>query len=508
MSAVSNEVSGIGAVTTSTDDVVMNTDLERGVLHLPGVLMQALTHIAPSIGVIFGIQAVASFAGVATPDAFAIAGIIMLLLGVSVTQLARRLPSAGGYFTYVSRGVGPRAGFFTGWCFLLYEPVGAGINLAFAGGLVEATLKSEYGFTLPWWVTALVLGLVLSGLTYAGIKLSVKTVMILGSIELVLCTTLALWGLLSPGPGGVNFTPFDPSKAISFNGLFLGVVFCIFNFAGFESVAPLAEETVNPRRNLPRAIMLSLTLVLVFFLFTSWGVLVGWGTNHVGGFVSNGSPVLTLAHRLWHGAWIIMLVVYLNAVLAACIAVQNAGTRFLFGVARAGLLPAALAKVDPKRKTPINAVYLQCALTLVIAIVGGIVAGPEQTLIFGGLVLTLMAIVIYSLGNLAVLLLYRREYRREFDLRWHLICPLLSTAALVWLGYKSVSPLPTGPAHTGPYVALGWVAIGLVATVVAGSRGREWLRRAGEITAEVSESAAEAHQHETALDVGPAHVRI
>jgi amino acid transporter len=508
VSAAPTDVSSPGSGAPGNGEVVMETKLEAGALHLPGVLMQAMTHIAPSIGVIFGIQAVASFAGIATPVAFLISGAIMLLLGVSVTQLARRLPSAGGYFTYVSRGVGPRAGFFTTWCFLLYEPVGAGINLAFAGGLVEATLKSEYGFTLPWWVTALVLGLILSSLTYAGIKLSVKTVMILGSIELVACTTLALWGLLSPGHGGVNLTPFDPSKALSFNGLFLGVVFCIFNFAGFESVAPLAEETANPRRNLPRAIMLSLSLVLVFFLFTSWGILVGWGTDHVGTFVSNGSPVLALAHRLWHGAWIIMLLVYLNAVLAACIAVQNTGTRFLYGISRAGLLPRALSKVDPKRKTPINAVYLQCGVTMVIAIAGGIVLGPEQTLIFGGLVLTLMAIAIYSLGNLAVFLLYRREFRPDFDLRWHVICPLLSTAALVWLGYKSVSPFPTGPAHAAPYVAIGWAAIGLVVTVFAARKGRDWLKRAGEVPAEIAESEREMPEHEASLGLGHAQVRI
>lgn len=474
------------AVTPASSATTATLDSEA--VRLPGILMQALTHIAPSIGVIFGIQAVASFAGLAAPDAFLIAGAIMLLLGVSVTQLARKLPSAGGYFTYVSRTVGVRAGLLTTWCFFLYELIGAGINLPFAGGIVESTLKEEYGFTLPWWVVALALGAILSIVTFRGIKISVKTVLILGTIELIVCSTLAIWGLLSPGPGGLNLQPFDPSQALSLNGLYLGVVFCIFNFAGFESVAPLAEETSEPRRNLPRAILFSLTLVLVFFLLTSWGMLIGWGTSDVGGFVENASPVLTLAHRLWGGAWIIMLVVYLNAVLAACIAVQNAGTRFLFGVSRAGLLPKALTKVHPTHKTPVNAVYVQCAITMVVAIGGGIVFGSINTLIIGALVLTLMAVLIYSLGNLGVFLLYRRQNRAEFDVRWHLLCPLLSSAALIWVAYKSVSPLPEGIAHNAPWFALGWVVLGVLGTIFVSARGGDWMRRASE----VPESTAEA----------------
>src|SRR5437867_10990023 len=96
--------------------------LRSGALGLSGVLMQGITHIAPATATLFTIQLTTSYAGVTAPLAYLIAFLIVMMLGVSVTQLAKHFPSAGGYYTYVSRTVSPRAGFLTSWLFFLYEP--------------------------------------------------------------------------------------------------------------------------------------------------------------------------------------------------------------------------------------------------------------------------------------------------------------------------------------------------------------------------------------------------
>ena len=91
-----------------------------------------------------------------------------------------------------------------------------------------------------------------------GITVSAKWMVTLGAAGVAIALVLSLWGFFLPGPGGVNFAPFNPVKASSRSGLYLAVIFSIFAFNGWESVAPLAEESENPRRNLPRAILISI----------------------------------------------------------------------------------------------------------------------------------------------------------------------------------------------------------------------------------------------------------
>ena len=457
--------------------------LSAGALGLPAVVMQAVSHIGPAVGFFLSIQFITGVAGLASPVSFTAAFVIVLLLGLSLTELARRIPSAGGYFTYVSRTVGPRAGFLTAWLFFLYEPLGVAINFAWLGGILETTLKAEYGFTLPWWIVLLAGVSVVTTLTVVGVKVSARALVLLGGAEILMIVALAISGLISPGDGGINLTPFDPGSATDLNGLYLGVVFAIFGLTGFESVAPLAEETEDPRRNLPRAIIGAIIAMGIYYIFCSWAILVGWGTSNVSGFVDAGeNPILGLAHRLWGGAWVILLLALTNSVLAVSVAAQNAGTRVFFAMARAGALPATLARIHPRFHTPINAIKLQTLITLAIGIGGGIVLGPQDTLAFFGLVITLGLILVYSAGNLGVFRLYRGALRGEFSPWRHAVFPALSSAALVLVGYKSLNPLPDTPFAYAPLVVAGWLVAGIGVTFAASRGGRAgWLLRAGEI---------------------------
>jgi amino acid transporter len=120
-------------------------------------------------------------------------------------------------------------------------------------------------------------------------------------------------------------------------------------------------------------VILCLVIAIVFFVVMPWGILVGWGTSDINGFINNESPVFALAHNLWGGAWVIVLLAFINTSLAVSLAASNAGSRVFYGMGRAGALPTALAKVDPVHKTPTNAVWLQTAITLALIVGGGII---------------------------------------------------------------------------------------------------------------------------------------
>ena len=179
-------------------------NLRTGALGLPSVIMQAVTHIAPGTGVILTLQLIAKHAGQTVPLAFALGFVMMLALGMSLAELAKHIPSAGGYYTYVSRTVHPRAGFLTAWLYFLYDPVGTAINLSFVGFLTQNSLQAACHIYLPWWAFTIVTALLISLLAYRGIEISVEVTMVLGIAEVVLLLALAASGFFTPGPGGVN----------------------------------------------------------------------------------------------------------------------------------------------------------------------------------------------------------------------------------------------------------------------------------------------------------------
>ena len=119
----------------------------------------------------------------------------------------------------------------------------------------------------------------MTAFTLFGISLSAKAMLVLCGLEVGIFLVLAISGLASPGHGGFNFDSFNPNNLPSAKGLYLGVVFTILALSGFEAVAPLAEETENPKRNLPIVIVVSVIGVAIFYAFVNWGVLVGHGTR-------------------------------------------------------------------------------------------------------------------------------------------------------------------------------------------------------------------------------------
>jgi amino acid transporter len=351
------------------------------------------------------------------------------------------------------------------------------------------TLNAQYGWGPPWWLTFVVGLVILTGLIARGVALSSKVVVILGLGEVIILVALAISGLVDPGKGGLNVSPFNPGNAPSANALYLGVIFTILSFSGFESVAPLAEETENPRRNLPRAIIYSILIMIVFYIFTSWGLLVGWGTGSLTSFVASPDPIFELGRSLWGSAWLLILLALFNSTLANCIATGNASTRVFFAMGRTGVLPKWLGKTHPRYKTPINAIAMQTVIAIIVGVGLSLWIGPINIFYFIGTTLTLGLIFVYSAGNLGVFLLYWRELRSNFNPLIHAVIPLATTLALIWVGWKSIEGLhitdPQNYLDWVPTVVACWVIAGVLLVILVSRSGNtEWLEQAGRSVAE------------------------
>ncbi len=454
-----------------TDLRASEDGLEPNVLGLPSLIMQSISFVAPAVSVLLTFQLIAGFAGIASPFALAVVAVIILMLAISLAQLARQMPSAGGYFTYVSRAVGARAGFMTGWTFSIYAPIAPGFLIAFTAYVIEQAVKAQYGFRIPWWATLIVVVAIVWFIVARGIRLSVETMIALSMCEIVIVLVLALWGLLEPGRGGFTFSPFSPASAPNFHGLYLGVVFSVFAFAGWEGSVPLAEESRRADRNIPFGLVISVLLLGVIFLFTSWGLMVGWGVHSLPSLIgSTQLPPIVLAQRYWGDAWVLVPLALLNSIISASVSSFNTTTRMWFAISRAGLLPASWSRVHPRFHTPTHAVAAQALLVLAIGLGFGLWLGPTDAFLTLSLVTTLALIFIYISGNLGVFLFYRRERPDEFRWLAHLLFPLVSAAAVAWAGLKALDPLPAAPIRWAPVGVAVWMVLGLILLAVLNRR--------------------------------------
>jgi amino acid transporter len=481
---------------------VAKTDLKAGALSLVDALFQNITHIAPAIAGFFFTQFVVSLAGASAVLAYLIGVLVVLGLGTCLAILAKHFPSAGGYFTYISRTIHPRAGFLSAWTFIFYSPIVTGPVCAFFGFVMENQLKEAYGFRFPWWAFVLIAVPAVTVLMLLGITLSVRTIVVLGTLEMLIVLALALSGLADPGPGGFTFRVFDPSfdpghVAVA-GGFFLAVVFSIQGLTGWEAAVPLAEETENPRRNVPRAIIGSVVILGILLVVAYWGQVVGWGTNDVKGLTESPTlPAFVLATKYWGDAWPVVLVAMFSSTIAVALATQNVATRMWYAMARQGALPKVVGTLDPKRKTPIVAILVQFVMAMGIGLGVGFYLGPDVTFFFlVGLTLVLAIIFVYVMANFGLVLYYWRERRSEFNVFFHLVLPLGTSGLLAYSVVKSFQPFPAAPYGYSPAIVGGWMLVGVAVLVYLKRRGKEeWLAKAGAIVDERPETAEElAHR--------------
>src|ERR1700746_2651202 len=196
---------------------------------LPQVLFQSITHMAPGAAVAYSIYISVPFSQQALALSVLLALIACLCAATAIGQLAKKYPSAGGMYTYAARSLGPWAGFFVAWLFILFEPLVAPVLYLEFGCAMARVFSSEVGWNYSgqWWIWVLLMTVIVFLLTYRDIRLSTTAGVLLGSFEIAIFAALALWMLFS-NTGHLNVQPFNPHHAVgSWSGVFKGMVFAI-----------------------------------------------------------------------------------------------------------------------------------------------------------------------------------------------------------------------------------------------------------------------------------------
>jgi amino acid transporter len=429
-------------------------ELRHGAAGIVEALGESVAVLALAMGVAFGSSAAAGEAGIAVPAAYWIAGLGSLALASVIVRFSRRTASAGALYAYIREGLGPRAGFVGGWAYAGAFAVGVSFVLVIGAFFLSTALSAHTGWHPGWYPLFFVLGALVVALAALDVRVSTRVALALAGCGFVSVLFMALAIVVQGGDSGLSLAPLNPGRAPSSGGLFLAVTLGFTGFIGFEAAAALGEETRDPLRAIPRAVLTAVLVALGFYVFVTWAMAVGYGVDNAAAWAKDPAALDTLASR-YVGDWLAVAIDFSVAATAfvAALGGLNLTARTVYSLARDGSLPRALAYTSPRTGAPWAGIALAAAITLVLGIVEAHRYGPITYFAFIATTATLAILVTYILVALSGLVVFRSGVL-------DVVAPVVAIAICGYTIYKSISPKPPHPIDLAPYLAGGWLVLG------------------------------------------------
>lgn len=412
----------------------------RPVLGLPALIAFGLTSM--------GILSVVAVYGAGTeisdghlPAAYLAALVAMLFTAHSYGQMARHVPVTGGAYTYASRAFGRPVGFMVGWAMLLDYLFLPMVNFLLFGLYLNSLLPAIPP-QLAVLACLLVVGVFsvigvawIKRMNFAVVGASVLVILVFLVLAVLNAPVLTLENVLRPlslGDGGV--APIMAAAAI-----------VAFAFLGFDGVATLSEEARNPRRDIPRGIVLSTLFAgLGYTLFSVAGSLIAPEWRSLQNLDAAGTELMQRAGG--DALMVVFVLVNLCGLVLCGTAAQMSVSRVIFAMGRDGILPGALATLHLRFRTPYVAAVLVSAVSLVALFIT--LEQAVYMINFGALV----AFAVVNLATVKVLFFDLRQRGPKGVLR-NLIMPLLGFAFIGWLW--------TSLAWFTYVLGAAWLAVGI-----------------------------------------------
>jgi len=465
--------------------------LAHGTLRLWDAIAISVSVIAPAMAMQLNVTGVAAVAGGSTPLAFLLGGIGCLALAFVVIGFCRRMATAGYAYTYASRSLGKEMGFMAGWLYFFGFICFVPMTMSGVGFLAADLLGLNPKLWILFFFIGMVLFLILSTIH---IKVTTRVQLIVG---IVTVAVIVLVDVVTTAKGGshgqaLSAFSFGHTNEGGFTGVFYGIILGVTSYIGFETAADFGEETANPRRNIPIAIIAATGFAVVLYLFTTYAIAIGFGVNNGAKFGADPVALKTTA-TTFVGPWLGTLVEIggMAAAFIVCVACATAAARTLFAMGREGVLPAAFARTHPRFRTPVNATI---AVTVVATLMALLIGYPLSDATFGqpfsnyyfwATVGTLVVIVVYIMLCIGgIVFFWRTRDSRKWNPIWHVALPVVGAVVFGAAWYGSVHPTPPGILKWTPYVAIAWLVIGVAVLLWLRARRPDSVAKIGSMLGE------------------------
>ena len=454
-----------------------------------------MANIGPAMSFFFGFGLIATTAGLASPLTIVAAAVAIALLGNTLAQFSRVQPSTGGFITFVGKTFGGTSAVATALIAAIGYIVAMAAVIAISGGFLSIILNHYLHWNIPWGILTPILTALAVLMMIRGIAVFTKLAGLFFGFEMTVLIVVSVAVLIKNG-GHLSLAPLEPSHiSHGLTGLAAGFPLAIYLFIGWENSAALAEETGDPRRNVPRAVFASITIMAVSYLLFAYATVTGFGDN-VTKLGQSAIPFITVANSTLGAFAFFAYLAGLDprpSTLGALIAGVNSQARLVFNAGREGLLPRWIGKVDATRRTPVRSIFAFVSIALAIigvwallhAVHGG--TGALNPITFfdeSSTMGTVLVLVVYLLSNLALPFYYRKFRPAEFHWVKHGVLPALGAVAIIVPLYYLAKPGQPTPYDWFPYAALIVVVVVTVYAFVLNRSDSGLADRVGSLVAD------------------------
>jgi len=469
-------------------DVGQRTDLDKlhlGAVGLFGVLFLTVTGAAPISAMLFNTPISVGYGnGIGTPAGFAFATVILTIFSVGYVAMARKVTAAGGFYSFISHGLGRELGMASGLAMVVAYSV---FEASLCGGFAYfATAKlAQYGYNVEWYWCALFMVALIGILAYFDVHISAR---VLGLALITEVIALLVFDLVIFAQGGENIqaaalNPVNAFKnmpgfgsgdnAIAAGAWAVGVFFAFWSWVGFEMAPNYGEESKNPKKIVPMAMYISVIGLGVFYTITSWAAISGYASteaaatqavNNAYGFFLD--PAKQFGNQFLSD---VMSYLIITGSFACGMAFHNTTARYFFSLGRERVLPHQLGRTHEKHKSPHIASITQSAIAALIVIAFALfattAAGSDSAtsiayvqlyglMAFMGVVLILF---IQALVSVAIWNYFRTHHPGEHHIWTHTLAPLISVIgqlAVLFVAIQKIDFLGAGYRYAWYLVAI------------------------------------------------------
>jgi amino acid transporter len=431
--------------------------LRKHAVGLWGVLFLTVTGSAPISAMLFNTPLAVGFGnGLGAPAAFLFATVILVIFSVGYVAMSRKVTTAGGFYSYISHGLGRELG------------LGTGFGAVVAYSVFEASLAGGFAFFLnqklsqigtatgagwlngiQWPYLALFMVLLISVITYFDIRISARVlgVFLIGEILFLLIFDVAMIVRGATTSTAFTLEALNPVKA--FQGFpavgslaagipAIGLFFAFWSWVGFEMAPNYGEESKNPKRVVPQAMYISVVGLGIFYILTSWAPFAGYATlkDVIAQAQGNAAQFYLGPAQQYIGLGVdqALSILIITGSFACGMAFHNTASRYFYSLGREKVLPAALGTTHPRYKSPHIASITQTVIAVIIIVLFWVFAGannPTQQAyvdLYGLMAImgVIVILAVQALVSVAILRYFLQHHSSDVNWWSTILAPIIS----------------------------------------------------------------------------------
>ena len=469
--------------------------LQPKAVGLIGVLFPTLTGAAPMTAMLLNVPvAVGNGTGFGAPAGFLVATLVLLVFSVGYAAMARKVTAVGGFYAFISYGLGRQLGLAMGFgsavAYSVFEPAMAGGFAYFA----NAKILALTGISVPWPLLAIGMVLTIGALTYFDVKLStlILGAALVAEVIVMLAFDIGIFGrsggthvaLASLNPVAA-FHGFPAHGSLAAGAAGIGLFFAFWSWIGFEMAPNYGEESRDPKRIVPLSLYISVSILGVLYTITAWASVSAYGDFNamVHRAQTDGLNFFLIPSTALVGNWVTVAMSYLilTSTFAGGMAFHNTAARYFYALGRERILPASLGKTHAVYKSPYAASFVQCGVAVIVLMLFAILSGsldPNAQAygqVYGLLSVlgTMLILATQAIVSLAIVAYFWRHHRADFHWWTTFLAPALAFVAQACIIFLCIANIDV----VGGGVAIArWLAPMALLVIALGLLGASWLK--------------------------------